>query len=249
MALLMTVVVGLFILIGAAIVFLNKKTDNIIQFSISMAFGVIVALVGLELFPESYEILNENFENLGIILLVGFILLGIVILKLLDLFIPDHEIEDNTEESKTENLYHIGIMSSVALILHNIIEGMAIYSTASSSTELGILITIGVGLHNIPMGLIVTSTLYDWSKNKKKTLLILLVIALSTFLGGLIMHFLSSIITELLLGVLLAITMGMLIYISFFELLPELKNSKNKKVSILGIILGVLVFLISILFE
>ena len=50
-------------------------------------------------------------------------------------------------------------MSSVAIILHNIIEGMAVYSMAAESLNVGVMIAFGVGLHNIPMGMIIYSTL------------------------------------------------------------------------------------------
>lgn len=250
MPLFMTIIVGVFILIGSVIFLLSKRNDKIIDFSISMAFGVIISLLCIELFPEAYELLTDNLAfPLNIVSIVFFTFLGIVVLKILDIYIPDHDLESDSVEDKKENLYHIGIMASVALILHNLIEGMTIYITASSSLDLGILITIGVGLHNIPMGLIVTSTLYDTTKDKKKTIILLISIALSTFIGGIIMMLLSKFITDVLLGILLCITLGMLIYISLFELIPELRHSKNKKISIVGIIIGILVFLLSVIFE
>lgn len=249
MELVITLLSGLFLLIGTVIVFLIKDNHRIIDFSISVAFGVIIMLIGLELIPESYELISSHFKfPANIVTIIGFILLGIVLLKVLDLFIPDHEIENNTERAKTENFLHIGVVSSVALILHNVIEGMAIYSTVSASSEMGFLIMIGVGLHNIPLGMIVTSTLYDFNKSKKKTFLILCAISLSTLLGGIIMIFLEPFITEFVLGILLCITLGMLIYIAVFELLTEMIHSK-KKCSIFGIILGIVIFLLSLLFE
>lgn len=250
MPLFMTIIVGVFILIGSVIFLLSRRNDKIVDFSISMAFGVIISLVCIELAPEAYELLTDNIKYpLNILLILFFGVLGIIILKILDTFIPDHDLESDSEEDKKENLYHIGIMASIALILHNLIEGMTIYITASSSLDLGILITLGVGLHNIPMGLIVTSTLYDTTKDKKKTIILLIIIALSTFMGGIIMMLLSKFITDVLLGILLCITLGMLVYICLFELIPELRHSKNKKVSVMGMVLGVLVFLLSVIFE
>lgn len=249
MALVLTLITGLFILFGMGIVFLTKNNQKVVNFSISMAFGVMTMLVILELLPEAIEMMGNSFSNpLSSILLIGFIGLGILLLKALDLFIPDHE-SDGTQQSVQENLEHIGIVSSIALVLHNIIEGMAIYSTVTQDASMGLLVMIGVGLHNIPMGILITSTLNQNNTNVKKTVWSVILISLSTFFGGLIMLFLSRFITDLVLGILLAITLGMLIYIILFELLGEIIHQKQKKISLLGIGLGILIFLCTLFFE
>ena len=246
MALLCTVIAGVFILVGAIIAFITKKNEKFVQFSISMALGVMVMLVCVELLPESQELIGSYVNNyLKGLLIIVFVILGIVMLKVLDMFIPDHEIK----ESKSENLYHIGVVSSVALILHNLIEGMAIYSSAETSLDMGLMITLGVGLHNIPMGMVIATTLSSSDNSKSKNILTVLLIALSTLIGGIIMMFLSKYITDLLLGILLCLTLGMLIYIIVFELLGEIIESKDKKTSLMGVIFGIIVFLFSFFLE
>ena len=56
----LTFFVGLFILIGT--VFATKFKDNkrFTDFSISLAFGVIFALILFELIPETYEVLLQT---------------------------------------------------------------------------------------------------------------------------------------------------------------------------------------------
>lgn len=242
--LLFTLLLGFFILIGTGIVFLTKNNDKFIQFSLSLALGVMVTLVGIDLLPEVIEIMSNSLGNgYSLLIAIIFILIGIGGLKILDKFIPDH---DEDGELDNDNLHHIGIISSIALILHNIIEGMAIYSTFVSSFKLGLMICVGVGLHNIPLGMVIASTFYKYNNSKKKTILISILISLSTFLGGLIMYLLSSFISELLLGILLSVTLGMVLYIIVFELFPHVIESKYKRISILGCLLGVILMLISL---
>ena len=50
-------------------------------------------------------------------------------------------------------------------------------------------------------------------------------------------------------GILLCLTLGMIIYIVFFELLPHVLHSKNKILSIIGILIGILIIVISSMFE
>lgn len=249
MELLLTFLVGLFIIFGALIVLKTKNNDRLVSFSISMAFGVMSALVFLELLPESLELLNEEYRwwiALGIT--VAAITVGILLLKVLDYFVPDHETTKNTPKAHRENLLHISIVSSIALILHNVIEGIAIYSSATSDISLGIMISLGVGLHNIPLGMVISSTYYKANNSKKKTMLMILLISLSTFFGGVIMQ-VSASVSGGALGVLLGITLGMLIYIIFLELLPQIKETKYKKETIFGILFGVFILLISLFLE
>ena len=105
--------------------------------------------------------------------------------------------------------------------------------------------TLGVGLHNIPLGMVITSIFYESTKSKHKTILISLFISLTTFIGGLLM-FITKGITPLTEGILLSITLGMIIYITFFELFPEIKEIQNKKLSILGILSGIIILIISL---
>ena len=53
--LLTTVLLGIFILLGAGISLLINKKDKIIDFSIGLAFGVITTLIITDLLPEIFE--------------------------------------------------------------------------------------------------------------------------------------------------------------------------------------------------
>lgn len=248
-ALLLTLGVGLFIVVGAVIVFVTKNNEKIVNLSISMAFGVMIALVFSELIPEAFELMEKSNKFLTIITVVVFSILGVLILKCLDMLVPHHEHNHSDKHGDLENLEHIGLVSSIALVIHNIIEGMALYGTSLSSISLGLMLCIGIGLHNIPMGLVIASTFYESNKNKTKTLLITTGIAFSTFLGGVIMGLLNNtIISSFILGVLVCITLGMIIYIALFELLPKMLCSNDKKTAIIGTSLGILILFISSLF-
>lgn len=241
MGLFITLVLGLFIVVGAIITFVSKNNNKFVNFSISLAFSVMIMLMFVDLIPEVKEIFITEFGSiLGIVLALLGIVGGIVILKVLDIFIPDHDGSDK------EELKHIGLIASIALVLHNIIEGMAVYTSVNNSLESGILLSLGIGFHNIPLGMVITSTIYKSNNNIKKTWGIVILVSLSTFLGGLTMLLLSgALVNELILGILLSITLGMLIYISVFELLPKMLEMKNKKISIFGILTGIILIVIT----
>lgn len=231
----LTLLAGIFILIGSLIIVFCKNNEGIIGFSLSLAFTVMIGLILVELVPEASEHLNNK------VLIILFALLGILILKLLDLFIPHHDHSTNKE-----NLFHIGVVASVALVIHNIIEGMAIYGVTSTDIHLGVLMGIGVGLHNIPIGMVITATLLQ---SNKKVLTILPILIFSTLVGGVIMLLLEPLINELILGIFLSITLGMLFYISIFELLPKIYQKIQSKPTILGIVLGIIIIILTLNFH
>ena len=239
LALLTTALLGVFILIGVLISYFFKKSEKIVLYSIGLAFGVIVMIIFTDLLPEIIECIPISRVYIPIVSVV----IGFLILRILDNFVPDHE-----NKEKKDNLVHIGVMSSIALGLHNIIEGMAIYSSMLSSTKLGLALTLGVGFHNIPLGIVIGGAFYQSNNDKYKSILNILLVSLTTFAGGLLMFMLN--INELsptLEGILLSITLGMLLFIVADELLPKVKKNIKNKAIISGITTGIILLLISMI--
>lgn len=238
MALLITLVAGAFFLVGALMAYFGKHKKGLIEFSIGMAFSVMIILLAFDIVPEILELLEEK----GTIFMYVFIVIGIVTLKLIDILVPhhDHEAEKKTHE---RHLKHIGIISTLALIFHNVIEGIGIYTIASNSPASGILMAIGVGLHNIPFGIEITATLSETKKSRKSIILNILLLTCSTVVGALIMMIFKS-VSDFVLGSLMSLTVGMIIYLVLFELLIELESSEDKKFSAAGLLMGVALMII-----
>lgn len=246
--LLLTLLLGLFIVIGAFIVFFFKNNGKFIEFSIAMALSVILMLVTFDIIPESYEAVDTGNVIMNILILISGAGIGFFLLRVLDHFIPDHEDDLTTEEDNERNLNHIGLVSSIALVIHNIVEGIAIYTLYNADPQAGIMTGIGVGLHNIPLGMVIASTFYQYNKSKGKTILIVLGVSLSTFIGGFIMSvFHIHEVIHLIEVVSLSMTLGMLLYISVMELVPKVRHCKYKGATMTGLIIGFLLLLISVI--
>lgn len=245
MYLALTTLVGLFMIIGTTLFLLTKSSKKIINFSTGLGFGILLFLVIFELIPEVIEIFSSQYSiTKTIIYILLLISLGIIILKVLDIFIPDHDSSDHNKK----HFLHIGIVTSIAILIHNILEGIAVYSSLNTNLNFGILLCIGVGLHNIPLGMFITSSFYKATNNVKKTSLIMLGLSLSTFIGGAIASIFDSIMVEgLTSACILTITIGMLIYIITYELLPTV--IKEKKYCGIGIAISLIVSLIVMFLE
>jgi Predicted divalent heavy-metal cations transporter len=245
--LLLTLLAGLFILGGTFLGFFIKNNKKFINFSIGVALGVIGSLIIFELIPEAYEHLELSSEVRTILMLVIIAAIGFLVMNIMDKFIPHHHHESKhnhkhkDDECHNSHLGHVGILTTVALLLHNIIEGMTLYVTATTSLTTGYLLCVGIGLHNIPLGIIIASTL----NSKKQIFISSIFLVLSTFFGGLIMNLLNP-IDDFLVGILISLTLGMLIYIAVMELLNQIIHSKEKKISIVGILVGIVILIISV---
>lgn len=234
MALLLTFFSGLFFLVGIIIYNLVKNKTNLTRLSISCASIVIIGLILFDLLPELLELKKWW--------LIFFVLIGLFILIIIDKLIPHHEHDhhenDENKKEHIEHIQHVSTITIIALLLHNIIEGMALYSVTSTDTKSGILMLLGIGLHNLPFGFQIA----NYKKDSKSRFLLLMLI-LSGFIGGLIFLLFGNINT-ILEGIIISLTLGMLLHILLFELLKEVLEEINKKETIYGIILGIIILIV-----
>lgn len=251
--LLLTLFVGLFILVGSFLGVYSKNSKKVTDISVSLAFGVILGLLVLEVGPDTFNILNEELGLVrGICALVILILMGMVVLKILDIFIPHHEHEEHhnhehlNDECHNEHLCHLGLVSSVAIIIHNIVEGAGLFLIAKGNTTSGILMCLGIGLHNIPMGLVITTSLINSNLKKKMIIIVETLLVVSSFIGGLFMFAIGG-VNKLAEGILLGIMLGMLLYIALFELFHQIYHTKDKVLSRMCILLGISILVSSVL--
>ncbi len=240
LALFITFLLGFFIIIGVIIAFFLKKQKKVLDFIFAFALSILTMLILVDL-------LGHTIEHLGIkhiYLFILFTCLGLLIFKIIDDFVPEHEDAKMTKNEEKKNIVHIGVLATIALIIHNFVEGMAIYLTSANDINLGIMMALGVGLHNIPLGIIITTTLNS-DKNTGKYLFCIISLFISSFLGGLLLFLLNiNAVSDIVIGSLLALTIGMLLYIIIFELYPKVKKTTNKKITIIGLVTGVIIALI-----
>lgn len=229
-ALIITLLSGVSFLIGYLITKFIKDEKKLVTFSVGFSFTIILGLVFFDLLPECLELL----DNKALIILC--IVVGIAVLKLLDIFIPNHEHGTN----KKSHMEHIGLISALALFLHNIIEGTAIYTTSINNLSLGFFTALGVSFHNIPLGIQISSLV----RNKKEKVFLLGSLVFSSVIGIILIKLFNITLNNTVTGVLISLTLGMLIYISMFELLCEVKEHIKKRELQIGIVLGIIVILI-----
>lgn len=232
-AFLMTTFAGLSTLIGTIFIFIKvKNEDNILIASLSFAAGVMLTVSFSDLLPESFSSLKEVFYGFpALLIMLIFYVVGILISMFIDKKMPS---ESNN------HLKRVGLISMLAIILHNIPEGIATYLTSTSDMRLGIALTSAIALHNIPEGISISVPIYYATRSRFKAFGYTLISGLSEPLGAILAAlFLSPFITPGIMGILYAIIAGIMTHISIYELLPTSLNYKNTRKSLLFFFIGI----------
>ena len=223
-------------MLGIIPTYFNKiSQDKIINKSLSFSLGVMLTISLISLIPEAISYQNQ-INTVTIIITLIFVVLGIILSQLIDNFI-------NTKINNN-NLYKLGIISIIALILHNIPEGITTYLTTTTNYKLGLKLSLAIALHNIPEGISIAIPLFYSTNNRKKAFFLTLISGLSEAFGTLLAYLFIKEVNSLVMSFILAITAGIMIQISLYELYPNIKQYKNKNTTYLYTSLGILVILI-----
>ena len=237
-AFLITAISGLSTLLGLLFIFFpkngNKKT---IYLALAFASGVMAGVSILDLIPESINFLNNEFLFFkSIIMVILFTLLGIVMAYFTGKYIPD-----NNSVKGDKTLFKLGFMSMLAIMMHNIPEGIVTFVATNAEVKLGIYLAIAIAMQNIPEGISIALPIYYGTKNKFLTFIYTFIASLSELLGALIAFiFLPPRINNLFMGIIFSVISGLMLQISLFELLPNALKEKNKILSLLFFVIGVI---------
>lgn len=239
MAFLLTTLAGLSTMLGTIPIFIKLKNESkIIAGSLAFAAGVMICVSVTDLVPESIMMLETNYNGLVTVMLAfSFIMIGMIVSSLIDKKLPT--------TAKNIPLYKVGIISMLAIILHNIPEGIATFISTTKDTSLGISLTIAIALHNIPEGISISVPIYYATKSRGKALLYTFVSGLSEPLGAILTYlFLLPFINDIVLGLLFAFIAGIMIQISFTELLPTSTSYNENKITKIFFIIGMIFMLL-----
>ncbi len=240
-AFILTLIAGLSTMLGSILIFIKDKRGVVLKYSLSFAAGVMICVSVIDLIPESLELLIKNNKTSTFILTFIFILIGMFLSYIIDKLIPE-----NQNKKENNKLLKVGIFSMIAIILHNIPEGIATFLSSATNIKLGIALTIAIALHNIPEGISISIPIFKATKSHKKALLYTFVSGMSEPFGAILAFlFLAPIINDTIMGILLAIIAGIMIHIGWVKLLPTALNYNNKKRTFLFFIIGILFMYIS----
>ncbi|MFW5976824.1 MAG: zinc transporter ZupT [Bacillota bacterium] len=261
-AFLLTLFAGLSTGLGSIIAFMYKKTNtSFLSISLGFSAGVMVYVSFVEIFKKANESLVSALGNTsGEWATVGTFFLGIFIISVIDKFVPEfenpheprseQELNDLTSDKlKDKNsLHRMGVLSALAIAIHNFPEGLATFVATLSDPTLGLSIAIAIAIHNIPEGISVSVPIYFSTGSRKKAFFYSFLSGLAEPAGAVIGFFLLRMIfNDIMFGILFGIVAGIMVYISIDELLPTSREYGKGHQEIYGFIGGMAVMAISLI--
>ena len=214
------------------------KSKNVIKSTIyflSISFFMMIMISIFELMPNAIKtIIGEYNYFLGIIITILIFSLGYNSTIFIDKFI-------NYES----NLYKIGIKNLIILTLHNILEGMVVFTSSIHNLKIGLKIASAIIIHNISEGISIVIPMYNGGGKKSKIICYTLLSAFSEPLGALLSYvFLKKYLNTVLLAFILIFVSGLMISISINDILKEIISYKNNKYMIYGLITSIIIFIL-----
>lgn len=259
MAFSLTMLAGLTTAIGGAIAFITQK-NNLKALSVGLGFsaGVMIFVSLVDIIPESKYMLSVNFPNAFEWLVFGGFLIGLLVSVLIDYFLPDHvdtqELldpdapEDDSNHYKHYKLKRAGMLTAIAICVHNFPEGMATFLTTTQDVTLGLSVALAIAIHNIPEGIAVALPIYHVTGKKRYAMLYAALSGITEPIGAIFgMLVFGLFLPQVLVGFLMAAVAGIMTYISFDTLLPLAKEYGSWHLSITGIMSGIIFIWLSLI--
>jgi zinc transporter, ZIP family len=270
----LTLFAGLSTGIGSALAFFTKTTNTrFLAVALGFSAGVMIYVSMVEIFYKArISLVAEHGLSMGNwVTLISFFG-GIALIGLIDRMVPSsknpHEVrmvedvsevdpgdgegnsahtESSREMFKRRKLMRMGLVSAIAITVHNLPEGLATFIAALTDLSIGVPIAIAIAIHNIPEGIAISVPIYYATGSRKKAFKYSFLSGLAEPVGALIgWLILMPYMNESMFGVIFAGVAGIMVFISLDELLPAAREYGEHHLSIYGLIAGMAVMGVSL---
>lgn len=246
----MSVFIGLMIpfvgtSLGAMMVlFMKKQIDIGIQRILTgFAAGVMVSASFWSLLIPAVEQAEQSMGRLAVIPTALGFCIGMIFLLLLDVLTPHMHMDESVEGPKSS--LRKTTMLVLAVVIHNIPEGMAVgvlYAGWMQDNSLvtisaALSLSIGIAIQNFPEGAIISMPLHANGMSKGKACIQGILSGAVEPIAGIITILLASIIVPFM-PVLLSFAAGAMIYVVVEELIPEMSEGTHSNWATISFMVG-----------
>jgi len=245
---------------GVAALFMKRTNTKLIAIILGFSAGVMIYVSFVEILYEARARLTEGMgAGLGAWITVISFFGGIFLIGIIDKLVPSfenphemHKVEElgvcDVPREKPHPMMRTGFFVALAVTIHNLPEGLAVFTSAVAEPNLGVAIAIAVAIHNIPEGVAVSIPIYCATGSRRKAFWFSFASGFTEPLGALIGWLvLMPFMSDTLFGIVFAAVAGIMVFISFDELLPAAQAYGEHHLSVYGMIGGMLVMAISLL--
>ncbi|MBD3270292.1 zinc transporter ZupT, partial [Candidatus Peregrinibacteria bacterium] len=179
----LTLFAGLSTGVGGLIAVFSKKTNKkLLSVALGFSAGVMIYVSFMEIMPKAIEAITTYYgsEQIGNWLGVAAFFAGILLIGVIDKLVPSHEnphelyvqedIKDKDSIKEFKKLKNVGVMTAIAIAIHNFPEGFATFLGTLADPSIGVAIAIAIAIHNIPEGLAVAIPIFYATGSRSKAL-------------------------------------------------------------------------------
>lgn len=205
------------------------KFRNRLHFILSFTAGVLLGVVSFDILPEIFSIAHESaLDPIGpmIALVAGFL-----IFHGLEKFVLIHHAHEGSYSAHHHP--QVGILSSLALVGHSFMDGVAIGIAFQVSAAAGVIVAIAVIAHDFCDGLNTISLMLVHNNTPRRSLAMLVLDSVAPVIGA--ASTLAFRLPTDILALYLGFFAGFLLYIGASDILPE-AHSQGRPADALGLI-------------
>lgn len=254
-----TLFAGLATGIGSLLALLAKRTNTrFLAASLGFSAGVMIYVSFVEILRKAQVSLADALgPRAGAWAAVGAFFGGIAFIAIVDRLVPEagnpHEVkgpEDMVAGSPLPRaaLMRMGLLSALAIGIHNFPEGLATFVATLQDPKLGLPIAVAIAIHNIPEGIAVSVPVYYATGSRRKAFAYSFLSGLAEPVGALLgFLLLRTYFNGTVSGILFGAVAGIMVFISLDELLPTAQRYGEHHVAIYGLLGGMGVMALSLL--
>jgi zinc transporter ZupT len=207
-------------IVGGSLVVMRRQWPKRVQeYLLALSAGFILALVFLDLLPESLNFLGMEAPI--------YMLAGYAVIHFFEHTIVGH-LHFGEETHREVMVSSIASLSTFAgLFVHAFFDGFAISAGMQHDFFLGVMIFVAVLLHKVPEGLTIASVMLAAEHRRQTAFLASAAIGIATMLG-IVSVFLLAGVSDKVLGIAFAFSAGTATYVGASDLIPEINHSKNR---------------------
>ena len=236
---------------GAACVFLmrNNLSGGVEKALLGFASGVMVAASVWSLLIPSMDMAADMGRFAWVPAAAG-LLLGVVFLTVMDKAVPHLHLNAEQPEGPRSSLSRT-MMMVMAVVLHNIPEGMAVgvvfAGTVTGQSDMTLaaafVLAVGIAIQNFPEGAIISMPLKSAGLSRGRSFLYGLLSGVVEPVAALVTILLTEVITPIL-PYLLAFAAGAMLFVVVEELIPESSAGKHSNLGTAGFAAGFVIMMI-----
>mgnify|MGYP000165084703 CR=1 FL=1 len=271
----LTLLAGLATGIGSAIAFFARTTNTrFLSVALGFSAGVMIYVSFTEILTQAIEsIAAVRGPTAAAWLGTAGFFCGIVLIGVIDRLIPSYEnphearpleqLRERTPEAAAaagmparaataaggeKRLLRMGLLSALAIGIHNFPEGLATFAAALTDPAIGLSIAVAVAIHNIPEGIAVSVPIYYATGSRRKAFWFSFLSGVSEPVGALLGFLvLRTFLSPVVFGFLFAAVAGIMVFISLDELFPAAREYGQGHLAIYGLVAGMAVMALSLL--